>query len=76
MASHDSCRRPRSGYVLTTYLTAEAVMPLPIACATMFHVAVDGFISAAEMASMSMWRSSSGVQIVPLPPLAGIFNET
>jgi len=63
-------------YVLATYLTAEAVMPLPIDCATSSHVAVEGFKSAAVMARMSMCRSSAGVHVVPLPPLAGILNDT
>jgi hypothetical protein len=51
-------------------------MPLPIDCATSSHVAVEGFKSAAVMARMSMCRSSAGVHVVPLPPLAGIVNET
>lgn len=58
-----------------SYLSAEAVIPLPIACATRFHVAVEGFKSAAVMARISIRRSSSGVQVVPLPPLPGILIE-
>lgn len=58
-----------------TYLTAEAVTPFPKAWATMFHVAAEGFMSAAVIARISICRSSSGVQTVPFPPFAGILFD-